>query len=380
MHIPNRVFITVFILIIFIPLVFVDLSSDRVSIQENRMLAGRPSFSDIKNRPEVFISQFDSWFKDNNGFREQLVSLYNIINKNGLLNGVQYTDGQFIYLIGEQGHHYFADVNGRLIPKFQGKGFLSDELLQNMATKLEEVKTYLNNKGIPLVVMFCTDKESIYPEFYPKSIIRGSEPIELEVITKYLQTHTNVDVFNIRQALLARKNDYLLYPLIDTLYYTSITAHYNELGAFFAYHELAKYINAFLPQIIPYELSDVEIYYDEKEMPSVLFREKKTYKQLEESFFDDVNLEGYFIFENDVFENIESDLPVILFLRDSYAQEQYIGKYFAQQFSKAIFIHYKNFKYFEEYINLYKPDIVVFESAERALTGFANYVITIPKL
>jgi hypothetical protein len=380
MRIINRGFSVVFMLMLLTPLVLVDLSTDRISVQENRMLAGRPSLADIKAHPGSFIRQFDAWFKDSTGFREQLVSLYNAIDRNRWLNGdVRYTDGQYTYLIGEQGHHYFADVNGRLISKFQGKQFLSDELLHNMAKKLEDVKLYLDSKSIPLVVMFCTDKESIYPEFYPKSIRRGPEPIQLEVLTKYLQDHTSVDVFSIRDALLERKNEYFLYYLIDAMWFTGAFAHYNEIGAFFAYRELMKHVNIHFPQIALYELDDIEISYDEKEIPYVSLLVEKTYRQLDPSFFDTVALSRPFTWENVAYENIEPELPVILFLRDSYAAEQYIGKYFAQQFGKTIFIHFFNIEHIEEYIERFKPDIVVFESAERGLEAFAFCVAGIPE-
>jgi hypothetical protein len=289
-----------------------------------------------------------------------------------------YTDGQYLYLIGEQGHHYFAHTGGKLIPKFQGKQFLTDNQLTNMAAKLEEIKTYLDKQGIPLIVMFCTDKESIYPEFYPKSIKRGPEPIQLDVITGYLREHTTVDVFNIRQALLAEKDNFLLYHIIDAMSFTGDFAHYNEIGAFFAYRELMKHINIYLPEIIPYELNDVYISYDEKEIPSVSLKHEKAYRRLDPSFFDDVNLSRPFTWDNVAYENIVSDLPVILFLRDSYSAEQYIGKYIVNHFGKSIMIHWSNMEHFEEYIDRYKPDIVVFESAERELDGFANTIAKIP--
>jgi hypothetical protein len=380
MRIANGSYIALFMLMLILPLVLVDLSTDRISIHENRMLTGRPSLTDIKNHPGSFIRQFDAWFKDSTGFREQLLSLYNIIDKNKLLNGVRYTDGQYTYLIGEQGHHYFADVNGRLIPKFQGRQFLSNEQLQNMAVKLEEVKTYLDTKGIPLVVMLSADKESVYPEFYPKSITRGPEPIQLDTITDYLRDHTSVDIFNIRQALLTKKDDYLLYYKIDAMWFTTAFAHYNEIGAFFAYRELMKHINIYFPNMIPYELDDIEITYDDKEIPYASLETGKSYKNLDPSFFDDVDLLRPFTWENIAFENMKPNLPVILFFCDSYAAEQYIGKYFAQQFGKAIFTHYINIGNIEESVDQYNPDIVIFESAERGLTGFANYVFTIPKL
>jgi hypothetical protein len=269
-------------------------------------------------------------------------------------------------------------VNGNLISKYQGKQFLSDKQLHNMANKLEEVKTFLDIKGIPLVVMLCADKESVYPEFYPKSIKPGPEPIQLDIITNYLLDRTSVDIFNIRQALLAEKANYLLYYKIDAQWFTNGFAHYNEIGAFFAYRELMKHINIHIPNITPYELDEIEISYDEKEIPYVSFKDGKKYKKLDASFFNGFNSNEW-AFDN-AFENIESDLPVILFFSDSYGLEQYIGKFFAQQFGQAIFTHYANFEHIEEYIDRFNPDIVVFESAERGLERFAECITSIPDL
>ena len=125
MRVANSVFIVIFMAIMVLPLIFVDLSQDRVSVRENRMLAARPKLAGIKNRPEKFIKDFDAWFKDSTGFREQALALYNAIEKNRWLSGFWYADGPYVYLVGEQGHHYFADDAGKLISKFQGQSFLS---------------------------------------------------------------------------------------------------------------------------------------------------------------------------------------------------------------------------------------------------------------
>ena len=375
MCIFNRIFIVLFVVMLTLPLVFVDLSSDRVSVKENRMLAERPKLADIKNHPGKFIRGFDAWFKDSTGFRKQLVALYNIISKNIWLNGTTYTDGQYTYLAGEQGHHYFAYLNRMLIPKFQGRQFLSDEQLMGMASKLDEVKTYLDNKGIPLVVMFCTDKESIYPEYYPRSIKRGPEPIQLDIITSYLQDNTSVDVFNIRQALLAEKDEYLLYDVSS-----GDLTHYNQIGAFFAYRELMKHINIHFSQMIPYELNDVNITYEESGIPFVSLVEEIVHNKLNAAFLNNNNYLDHVPPQFEVYENMEQELPVILLMGDSYADYKYIRKYIAQHFGKTIFINYNGLNYIQEYITRYKPNIVVFESAERGLVWFANSVIGIPKL
>jgi len=308
-----------------LPLVFVDSKSDRISVRENRRLANRPPLSEIKNHPGMFIRQFDAWFKDSTGFREKLLALYKTVNENKWLNNViQYTNGSYVYLKGEKGHHYFAYTGGWMISKFQGKKFISDEQLLNMASKLDMVKTYLDSKGIPLVVMFCTDKESIYPEFYPKSIRRGPEPIQLDIITNYLKENTSVDVFNIRQALLAEKDTNLLYIVAS-----GDLTHYTQIGAFFAYRELMKHINKYFPQIIPYTTDDIKIIYDGKGAPVVLLKSGFTYQRHDSSFFDNVNVHKPFTWANHAYENINSNLPVILVLCDSFAEEGFIGKYFA---------------------------------------------------
>jgi alginate O-acetyltransferase complex protein AlgJ len=371
----DRCFVFIFLLMMTLPLVFIDLSSgDRVSVRENRMLAEFPKWTDLKHHQVKFIRGFEDWFQDSTGFREQFLALYNVIGKNRRLNGVSYRNGQYVYLFGEQGHSFFAYTDGFLISKFQGKQFIPDENLSNMAGKLESVKTYLDRKGIPFIVMFCADKESIYPEYYPKSIIWGQEPIQLDVITNYIKEHTSVDVFNIRQALMAQKDNYLLYPVSS-----GDLSHYTEIGAFFAYRELMKHINVYFPEITPFEIDDIEISNNNTPL-TVSMKAEKTYKELDLSFFDNIDLIRPFTWENIIFENTKPDLPVILFFRDSFANEHFFGKYIAQQFGRTILIHYFNIEHFEEIIDKYNPDIVVFESAEGTLNIFTDCVNRIPKL
>ena len=376
MRIINGCFIVLFLTMLILPLVFVDLSPDRVSAEENRMLAACPDLADIKNHPKTFIRGFDAWFKDSTGFREWLLVLYKkITGMNSMRSGVKYTDGQYVILVGEQGHHYFAGIDGSLIPVFQGKKILSDGQLMVMAEKLEAVKTYLDGKGIPFVVMFCTKKESIYPEFYPKSIRPGPEPVQLDLITGYLREHTSVDVFNIRQALLAEKNNYLLYPVSGD---AMALSHYNLIGSFFAYRELMKHVNLHFREMIPYEMKDVDIEYGENGIPLVSLKTEKVYQKLDPSFFDDVNYDNNQRLFNSAFENTDPSLPVILLLRDSYAED--FSKYVAQHFGKTIMIHFLNMEHFDEYITRYNPDIVVFEAFEYLLDMFADSVAKIPEL
>jgi hypothetical protein len=291
---------------------------------------------------------------------------------------LSYTDGKFVYLFGEKGHHYFADEGGRLISVFQGKPVFSAEQLENMAVKLEEVKTYLDKQGIKFIVMFCTMKESVYPEFYPKAIKRGPEPIQLDVITNYLREHTSVDVFNIREALVAEKDNHLLYPVTGDF---ETLSHYNHAGAFFAYRNLMKYINVSFPGIIPFELNDIDISYNEKGETNWSIKTSKDYKRLDTSFFNNFSfsdIDYYNTSFNRAYENTNIDLPTILFLGTSFSFRTV--ELIAQHFGKVIMTHFVNMGLLEEYIHLCKPNIVIFETVERQFDMFADAVSRIPEL
>lgn len=362
------IYAVVFVLMLLTPMVFVNPYGGVVAENENRMLASRPPMSYAFNHPRDFIRQLDGWFSDNVGFRDTFINIYKVIAK--LENNVQYKEGNLIMLTGEDGHHYYADVNGWMINKFQGKTFLSDEQLQGLVNGLSSAKQYLDEKGIPLIVMFCTDKEEIYPEYYPKVIKRGSGPTQLDIITTYVKDHTDIDVFNIKECLLQAKSNYPVFDKNGDA--AGILSHYNEIGAFFAYQELMKHINTYFPEIRAFTINDVDITYADKgtyhDIPDVRLKQEITYKRLDNEY-------------GIVFENNDSSLPTILFMRDSYTGDaNYLSRYIPEHFGKTILIHWANMENLDSYIKYFKPDIVVFESAERALGGFANIVASLQNL
>jgi len=357
----NACFIFLFVLMLALPLVFIDLKSDRVSAAENRKLANRPPFAEIKNSPGTFIRQFDDWFKDSTGFREKLINLYR--KTNVILSQNYYLDGISIVLMGKQGHHFHTHYN-QLLPIYQGKRWLDDIQSNELSNKLNEINQYLHKRNIPFIFMLCADKESIYPEYYPDFVIRGPEPTSLDVVVEYLSNHTNADFFCIKERFLQEKNNFLLYPKTGDIYEL---CHYNETGSFIAYRELMKHIGKYFSNLKPFSLKDVNITYRSNGSSSVTLKPEINYIEVNARFF-----------EATAFVNKNSSLPVILLFRDSYAD--WFPDYLPQHFSRTIMYHWNTLEHFEEYIDLYRPDIVVFESAERMIPEFTNYVIEIPEL
>ena len=353
-----------------VPLIFIDWHGGKLSEEENRMLATRPPKSLLIESPIIFTEEINAWFSDNIGFRKGMITLYkqiDSIEKEG-----QYQRGDLTFLIGEKGHEYY-DYNATLISKYQGKPFLTEEELSDLAANLNEIKEYLDAKCIPMIVMFCTDKETIYPEYYPKSIMRGPEPIQLDIITDYLKMNTDIDVFNIKQSLLDQKNNYLLYDKALGKDGLGNITHYNEMGGFFAYQELMRHINKYLPEIDPFTIDDVSILYDKNGSLIVDLKDDVSYKALANSFSE--KLEGLDI-EPWRYYNIENenkDLPNILIMRDSYISLKYTAM-LPEHFSKTGFVHYRYMNRFIEFVEYYNPDIVVFQSAERQLRIFSEFI------
>jgi hypothetical protein len=354
----------IFLSVLVTPMLFVNFSGGEISERENRVFASRPPISLLFTDPTSFVNQFDNWFSDNIGFREYMINSYKAIDS--LDVRVQYTDGQYTYLVGEEGHHFFAHTNGWMINKFQGEPFLSQARLTALVDGLSKIKAFLDERNIPFVVMFATDKETIYPEFYPKSIKKGEGEPQLETITKYVREKTYVDVFNLIESLYDEKENYLLYPKDNK----GDLAHYNEMGAFFAYQELMEHIDDYIPNIHTFQINDIDILKNENGVVDIKLKNEASFKLADAEFFDGVDI-NHASFE--AYENLDSELPTILIMRDSYMGSGiFLSRYIPRHFGKTISFHFYNMKYFYNYVELFEPDIVVFEVSERELVNFSN--------
>jgi len=358
----ERCFNFIFFLMMLLPLVFVNLSSDRVSVLENRKLANRPAISDLKKHPGKFIQDFDNWFKDSTGFRERLISLYK--KTNSFFGRTYYLDGTSIVFVGKQGHHFHTHYN-QLLPIWQGKRWLDDTQSYEVSKKLNKINQYLKERNIPFIFMLCTDKESIYPEYYPDFVIKGQEPTSLDAVVDYISANTNIDFFCVKERLLKEKENWLLYPKIGNM---QELCHNNETGSFIVYQELMNRINKYFPNIKPFTFDDVYITYLINGLSNVNLKQEKNFKEIEPRFFDDAV----------EFENEDLSLPTLLLICDSYAD--WFKNCIPQHFGRTIMHHWYTLARLEEYIDLYKPDIVVFESAERAIPEFAKMLLRVPEL
>jgi hypothetical protein len=149
--------------------------------------------------------------------------------------------------------------------------------------------------------------------------------------------------------------------------------HYNSIGGFIEYQELIRHMKEYFPNMEALSFDDVNIYYDEDGIPSVEMKDISGIRELDSTFyanFPEIPDNPLDIFG---FENNNASLPTVLFMRDSYYN--IFDKYVAANFHYSLGIHYSYMYKFRDYIDLYNPDIIVFEVAERQIPAFTPHII-----
>lgn len=350
-----------FITAISVPLITVNTSKGRISASENRVLAGFPAFKSSDGQINTkFISEFESWFNDNLGFRDKLV-MSNTKMQYSLFGTLTKTDT----IIGKENWLYY--VTPEILKDYQQLNLPDDSTLKRWGDSLERINQYLADKDIPFITMLNLDKKTIYPEYYPNTIKKVGDTSKKDVLENYLLSNTSIDFFTPEKALTSEKSKINVYsPRYDN-------AHWNYYGSFIGYQELMKRVKNYYPNVKVLSWEDYNI--------SKYTRETKVYNAvsfLEEDYglnytkkyssnrtfglLDNLNLK--YSSEAYTFSNKDKGLPKALILGDSYFYGFLIPQ-LSESFSELTFIHSDNIDQLQTFVELTDPDIVIFENVER---------------
>jgi hypothetical protein len=244
------------------------------------------------------------------------------------------------------------------------------EIFQKYKKELEAQKAYLARKGIRYVFVISPDKWSVYPEFLPKGFTNNGRKTNVDLLVEYLKINARVDIIDLRKVLFDLKRP------DQPLFYKNDT-HWNALGAYFAYFEIAKYLSNHFQKISPRRIVD---FYIEKKS-SVEAGDLSTMLSLYN--YEDVGYElrpnkpysaipvtkGTNIREIYRYKMLGTNLPKALVYGDSFFH--YIIPYLSDDFSQ---ISYRESNWEgNRRINMdprlwnIQPDVVIEERAERYL-------------
>ncbi|MEG0774567.1 hypothetical protein [Clostridium sp.] len=352
-------FISVFMIAIFLPS---TLNAVGIQVGENteqRQLAKKPSFKLDIETIKSYPKNYENYLNDNFGLKNLLVKWNSYLNVK-LLNQ---SPSQKV-TVGEEGWLYYTqEGNENLIDVYRGAILFKEEELLKIKENLEERRDWLQSQGIPFVITVTPNKETIYGEYLPNNIKKVSEETRLDQLLSYLEKNSDIEIVDIRQKLLDKKNEERLYDKTDS--------HWNEYGAYIGYSAIMEEVNEYFPEIKPKEFQDFNVekkWINEGGDLAKLIGIPKSFAEehiilTPKASRKAIPVGGYTykLAQGTVMDTADKSLPKLLMFRDSFTVR--LLPLISEHFSTSIYQWSHTFD--EKLILQTKPDIVIHQITER---------------
>ncbi len=358
-HIPQVIFIAAFIVLLILPIVFMNFKKDQISEYENKKLEDWPAFE----LSEDYMKSVYRYFDDRIGFRESAIAVYTEAN-----NALFHAMVNPLFMWGRDGNIYYKDKD--YIAAFQRLN-TDKEYIDSMAAFLEETNDYLASKDIRFLYFVCPDKKTIYPEYFPETIhVDDRNESVLEYLDERMAS-SGVCYIDPKDHLLAAKENVLLYNKMYDV------THWNDRGAFIGHALIDEKIQQWFDDVPPllesnFDLETVHVdsldnakFAIDEDVPLYLLRDDETadYTELLKTDMD-CNTDTFYT------HHINATAPNnrrLLVFTDSYFQSY--QKFYDNRFKEVYFVHRQNYDYVQYFVNLVFPDMVIFETAERSISS-----------
>ncbi len=237
-------FVVLFFVLIALPAVDAQLKFlPQTESTEKRNLAKRPVL-DIK-RLSSFPGEFEQYFNDHFGLRNNLVRWYSLLQ----FKWLKISSMPTVVVIGKAG--WLFNASDKMIEDYRGLLQYSSEDLIKIKDQIVREKAFMDSKGIVYLIVLCPNKDTVYPEFMPDTITRVRNSRRLDQLTDYLKEDGKAPLIDLRNALRQVKKTYPLYYKLDT--------HWNTFAGFVAYQEIMKELMKIFSGLSPLSLADFEI-------------------------------------------------------------------------------------------------------------------------
>ena len=344
----KNVFNIIFIILLLIPLFFFNWKKDYISEIDNRKLSEFPSLAQINSDTFKNISNF---FKDRLGFREDMITLYTNVHKN-LLNTLVHPS----YIYGKDNYVFFD---------LYQKSFTDHT--EHFVQSLNEVAKYIESRGAKFYVVLNPEKTSVYTEKLPEGVHYNR--LWLDTLEEKL-TESNINWIDNVDVLKEKSKSEMVY----TKQYDA--GHWNDTGAFYGTNNILEFISKDFPNVHPHSKDDFTITEENRQyLPTskIEVNELVPVYSLKETNVEDLTGKYDLFINRDSQQNhfsyfknnteAANDLPKALVFQGSYLNGR--EKYLEDRFKEYIAIHnYQNIFDIDYYMNLFQPDIVIFEVAE----------------
>lgn len=350
------IFIVCIVLIIIIPLVFFNHKKEVASSLDNRML----TTLDVIDAENV-----ENYISDRIGFREEMINVYNTVNRD-LFNVISGAD----LMVGLNGEDIYPKISSIETYNQYHEMFLNS---------VKRIQDYCEARNIKFYFILEPSKTSIINDNLPLGLNYNTDWIDEFVIRANEKGINFVDNYTYFNSI---KNDILLYNK------TYDTYHWNDTGAFYGINNLLSSMG-----LKENDLADYDVIlkkYDENgaKIDDTVFElvPKIEAKDLSQKYANGLLMQDDFK-EFRYYESDNGNLSLLSFQGSYFMTEDRTSKFLANNFSKTIGVHnYQNIFNINYYLNIYRPDIVIFEVADYTFGEyyFAQYfmetMITPPTL
>lgn len=312
-----------------------------------------------------YPKDFGEYFRFNFAFRKDLIHWHSRLvgQAMGKSSSPMVVEGKHGWLfLGEHGP--LEDYRG-MLP-------FTDRRLRDWQQVLEGRRDCLAKQGIPYLFVVCPDKHTIYPEHMPDKINRVHAQTRLDQLLRHMKEHSDVEILDLRPALLEFKKMHLCYQPQES--------HWNGVGAFVAYQQIARRLQAWYPNLRILAWSDCEIRKQDNPNTDLL---RLQGRENTRTVMDSVRpVEGFavkFRQESDqprangsalVYSHRE-DAPIAraLVVCDSFMT--LMMPFLGEHFGDALFVWGGGDGFVPQDVQEYKPNVVIQEIVERSLCEIA---------
>lgn len=288
-----------------------------------------------------------------NQYTGALVGRFRLISMNSeltrFLSGGSYMESAEV-LLGKDGWLFYkTKTDGEPLYDYMGINHFSKEELEEVLLNMEEFGAYLENRGIAFAVMTVPNKEQVYSEYMPDTVLKYNEKSRLDELTEFIKNRNGGNIngkypyLDVSSCLFKNKNDYQLYYKTDS--------HWNEQGSFVAFMELMDKLYGKSQKLEDVSFSNVGGFIGD--LAKISGAPEK---------FSDVT---YSLLEESVNKELKRN-ETLLIVGDSFGDSMiHTAKYY---YDNIYWV--RSYDYNNSLLNKYTPDVVLWECVERYLPDF----------
>ena len=149
---------------------------------ENRTMTGLPDLytaEEDRIDPNLnYTAELGEYYSDNFGFRQELVTAHSWLNET-----VFGRSSNEKTVVGKRGWYYLSET----IDDYTGVSALSDRGIYRLQKTLDLMNEFSEEGNITFVFFVVPNKNSIYPEYMPDSIMASEKPSNLDRLNKAMR-------------------------------------------------------------------------------------------------------------------------------------------------------------------------------------------------